>query len=50
MHYKDKTTNQIRGMEGIVQHLRKLNSEIDIVMMYFVDRNKIASYNLGIVA
>jgi sialidase-1 len=35
-------------MEGIVRHLRKSNSEIDIVMMHFVDPDKIASYNIGV--
>ncbi|PKQ46516.1 SGNH/GDSL hydrolase family protein [Confluentibacter flavum] len=39
---------QIRGMEGIVRHLRKSNSEIDIVMMHFVDPDKIASYSNSI--
>ena len=39
---------QIRGMEGIVRHLRTSNAEIDIVMMHFVDPDKIASYNAGI--
>ncbi len=41
------TTEQIRGMEGIVRHLRNSNPEIDIVMMHFVDPDKIASYNSG---
>lgn len=42
------TTEQIRGMEGIIRHLRKSNPEIDIVMMHFVDPHKIAAYNKGI--
>ena len=41
-------TEQIRGMEGIIRHLRKSNPEIDIVMMHFVDPDKIASYNIGV--
>ncbi len=41
-------TEQIRGMEGIVRHLRKSNSEIDIVMMHFVDPDKMASYSNGV--
>lgn len=42
------TLEQVRGMEGIVRHLRKSNAEIDIVMMHFVDPDKIASYNIGV--
>lgn len=38
---------QIRGMEGIIRHLRKSNPEIDIVMMHFVDPDKIEIYNRG---
>jgi sialidase-1 len=38
---------QIRGMEGIVRHARRLNPKIDIVFLYFVDPDKIASYNRG---
>lgn len=41
-------TEQIRGMEGIVRHLRKSNSEINIIMMHFVDPDKIASYKNGV--
>lgn len=40
---------QIRGMEGIIRHLRISNNEMDIVMMHFVDPDKIASYNQGMV-
>ncbi len=36
---------QIRAMEGIIRHLRKSNPAIDIVMIHFVDPNKIADYN-----
>ena len=38
---------EIRGMEGIVRHARKLNPDIDIIMMYFVDPEKMATYNQG---
>ncbi len=39
------TTEQIRGMEGIVRHLRNANPDIDIVMMHLVDPDKMESYN-----
>jgi sialidase-1 len=38
---------QIRGMEGIVRHARTLNPDIDIVLMYFVDPEKMKTYNKG---
>ena len=38
---------QIRGMEGIVRHARLLNPEIDIILMYFVDPEKMETYNEG---
>ncbi|QZT38298.1 SGNH/GDSL hydrolase family protein [Halosquirtibacter xylanolyticus] len=38
---------QKRAMEGIVRHLRKKNPEMDIVLMHFVDPNKIETYNNG---
>ena len=41
------TTEQVRAMEGIVRRARSSNSEIDIVIMHFVDPDKIASYNQG---
>lgn len=40
-------TEQIRGMEGIVRHMRKSNLEVDIVMMHFVDPAKMKSYRDG---
>jgi sialidase-1 len=43
--YSDK--QQIRAMEGIVRHARKLNPSIDIVLMHFVDPEKIQTYNQG---
>ncbi|MHB1178475.1 MAG: SGNH/GDSL hydrolase family protein [Daejeonella sp.] len=36
-----------RGMEGIVRHALKANPYTDIVLMYFVDPDKIKSYNSG---
>lgn len=38
---------QIRAMEGIVRHSRMSNADIDIVMMHFVDPDKMSSYNNG---
>lgn len=39
------TTEQIRAMEGIVRHSRMANADVDIVMMHFVDPDKIKSYS-----
>lgn len=44
---KRTATEQIRGMEGIVRHLRKSNPTMDIVMMHFVDPDKMRSYRDG---
>lgn len=41
------TTEQIRGMEGIVRHIRKSNPFTDIVIMHFVDPSKISNYKKG---
>ncbi|MHC4581756.1 MAG: SGNH/GDSL hydrolase family protein, partial [Planctomycetota bacterium] len=38
---------QIRGMEGIVRHALMLNRRMDIVLMYFVDPEKMQLYNEG---
>lgn len=38
---------QIRAMEGIVRHLRKANPAVDIVLMHFVDPDKMETYNDG---
>jgi hypothetical protein len=38
---------QIRGMEGIVRQARMLNSNIDIILMHFVDPEKMKVYNEG---
>lgn len=40
---------QIRGMEGIVRHARRANPAMDIVVMCFVDPEKMAAYRKGIV-
>lgn len=40
--------SQIRGMEGIVRHLRQNNPFTDMVIMHFVDPQKMESYNKGI--
>lgn len=41
------STEQIRAMEGIIRHARKDNPKIDIITMYFVDPDKMESYNSG---
>ncbi|MCG8311334.1 MAG: SGNH/GDSL hydrolase family protein [Cytophagales bacterium] len=41
------TPEQIRGMEGIIRHARNNNPKVDIVSMYFVDPDKMKSYNVG---
>ena len=38
---------QIRGMEGIVRHAMHDNRATDVVLMHFVDPQKIHSYNRG---
>ncbi|MDX2249586.1 MAG: GDSL-type esterase/lipase family protein [Bacteroidia bacterium] len=40
-------TEQIRGMEGIVRHALAVNPEMDIVLMYFVDPEKMEDYRSG---
>jgi sialidase-1 len=40
---------QIRGMEGIVRHARLANPAMDIILLHFVDPEKMAAYNRGIV-
>lgn len=39
---------QVLGMEGIVRHARESNPAIDIVMMHFVDPEKMTEYRKGI--
>ncbi|SDL92480.1 SGNH/GDSL hydrolase family protein [Kriegella aquimaris] len=38
---------QQRAMEGIVRHVRYQNPAVDIVIMHFVDPDKMASYRAG---
>ena len=38
---------QIRGMEGIIRHMRLSNPNADIIMMHCVDPDKIKDYNDG---
>ncbi len=38
---------QIRGMEGIIRHSLKANPATDIVVMHFVDPDKMEKYNQG---
>ncbi len=39
---------QVLGMEGIVRHARESNPAMDIVIMHFVDPEKMAEYRKGI--
>jgi lysophospholipase L1-like esterase/pimeloyl-ACP methyl ester carboxylesterase len=39
---------QILGMEGIIRHARESNPAMDIVMMHFVDPEKMTEYRKGI--
>lgn len=39
------STEQIRGMEGIIRHARSSNPNIDIITLYFVDPDKMEDYN-----
>lgn len=36
---------QLRGMEGIVNHAIRSNPDIDIILLYFADKDKMADYN-----
>lgn len=38
---------QVRGMEGIVRQTLERNLATDIIMMHFVDQDKMADYNQG---
>ncbi|WP_255036280.1 SGNH/GDSL hydrolase family protein [Lacihabitans soyangensis] len=38
---------QIRGMEGIIRHALLENSMMDVLVMHFVDPEKMADYNAG---
>lgn len=39
---------QVRGMEGIIHQALYSNTDMDIVMMHFVDPDKMSDYNHGI--
>jgi sialidase-1 len=39
--------DQIRGMEGIVRHARVMQRELDIVMLHFVDPEKMTALRAG---
>lgn len=41
------STEQIKAMEGIVRHIRNKNPECDVVIMHFVDPNKMKDYRNG---
>ncbi len=43
------TDQQIRGMEGILYQARQSNKKMDIVLLHFADKDKMADYNNGIV-
>jgi sialidase-1 len=43
------TETQVLGMEGIVRHARESNPAMDIVLMHFVDPEKMTEYRKGIV-
>jgi lysophospholipase L1-like esterase/pimeloyl-ACP methyl ester carboxylesterase len=43
------TVEQILGMEGIVRHARESNPAMDIVIMHFVDPDKMAEYRRNMV-
>lgn len=42
------STEQIRAMEGIIRHLRYSNPGMNIIMMHFVDPDKIDDYEMGL--
>ena len=41
--------SQVRGMEGIIRHMRMTNPQADIIMMHCVDPDKMQDYRNGIV-
>lgn len=47
LHNMRSPVEMKRGMEGILRHARKVNPNIDIVMMHFVDPKHIADYRQG---
>lgn len=40
-------THSLRGMEGIVRHIRRANPNVDIVMTFFANENLMAQYASG---
>ena len=40
---------QIRGMEGIVRQAKRFNPKMDIVLMHFVDPEKLIDYQQGVI-
>ncbi len=44
---KTATEQQERAMEGIIRHALRFNSRMNIVLMAFVDEDKIADYDAG---
>ncbi len=40
-------TDSVRGMEGIIRQARRRNPYLDIVMLHFVDPDKMAHYRAG---
>ncbi|MFY8013605.1 MAG: GDSL-type esterase/lipase family protein [Saprospiraceae bacterium] len=40
---------QIRGMEGIVRQAKRSNPQMDIVLMHFVDPEKLIDYQKGVI-
>ena len=42
-----RAREQVRGMEGIVRHARLLQPELDIVMLHFVDPEKMGELRAG---
>lgn len=40
-------TEQLKAMEGIVRHVKNRNPSTDIVLMHFVDPDKMADYRAG---
>jgi len=39
---------RVRAMEGIVRHARQLNPNVDILILYFADTEKMESYKKGV--
>ncbi len=44
---KRSTKEQIRGMEGIIRHTLTVDATTDILVMHFVDPEKMETYNQG---